>query len=176
MTIIDLKIKRKAISRALREIHEGGCTCFKSPPCSFCMSLTEQEVDILDNGGIEALRLFWASEAIDEHAESRDSQWWLSWYESSHDFRPIVHPPNQNILGWWHSGYDSNNDATLCAMVKAKTADEAWSYIIGDWPGEKRKRFEEKHPIGYRPGDRFPLNEWMKDRFDKVESCKATVI
>ncbi|KKN20704.1 hypothetical protein LCGC14_0932760 [marine sediment metagenome] len=34
-----------------------GCTCAASghPPCSWCMSLSEEEVEILDNGGQEAV-------------------------------------------------------------------------------------------------------------------------
>lgn len=37
----------------------GGCSCHTLPPCSFCMSLTEEESDILWNGSISDLETHW---------------------------------------------------------------------------------------------------------------------
>ena len=36
-------------------VHYEGCSCHINPPCDFCMSLTEEEADIMWNGGREAL-------------------------------------------------------------------------------------------------------------------------
>lgn len=38
----------------------GGCTCFKSAPCSFCMELTEEETNAYANGTMAGLRAYWA--------------------------------------------------------------------------------------------------------------------
>lgn len=34
------------------------CTCHISPPCEFCVNLTEEEYDIYSDGGLSALREF----------------------------------------------------------------------------------------------------------------------
>lgn len=34
-----------------------GCSCHISPPCSFCTSLTEEEVEALNTGGMKELNL-----------------------------------------------------------------------------------------------------------------------
>jgi len=48
----------------------GGCSCHTMPPCSFCTSLTEEESDIVWNGGMEKLHRHWKNEdAFEEAAE-----------------------------------------------------------------------------------------------------------
>lgn len=34
------------------------CTCHLNAPCSFCTSLTEEEADLMANGGIEEVRRY----------------------------------------------------------------------------------------------------------------------
>jgi hypothetical protein len=40
-------------------IREVGCTCHLSTPCSFCISLNEEEADIMASSGQEALQQYW---------------------------------------------------------------------------------------------------------------------
>lgn len=40
----------KRCSSDEQDLFEIGCTCMISPPCGFCTQLTEEEVDMLDNG------------------------------------------------------------------------------------------------------------------------------
>ena len=94
-------------------------------------------------------------------------RFWLSWIEPSEDYRPLTFPPNAAILGWWCSGY--GDAAILCAAVEAKSEDAAWKAVAKDWPGTKRKRFCDEKDAEWRPGDRFPLSEWMESRFEKGE-------
>jgi hypothetical protein len=41
------------------ELKKIGCTCHTNAPCVFCTSLTEEEADIMWNGGMEALKKYW---------------------------------------------------------------------------------------------------------------------
>lgn len=36
---------------------ERGCSCHLTPPCDFCLSLTEEEADAFWSGGMSALRI-----------------------------------------------------------------------------------------------------------------------
>ena len=38
---------------------KGSCICFQMAPCSWCAELSEEEIDILCNYGIEDLHLYW---------------------------------------------------------------------------------------------------------------------
>lgn len=38
------------------DLRSDGCSCHINPPCSFCMSLDEEEYDAYANGGMDALR------------------------------------------------------------------------------------------------------------------------
>ncbi len=38
---------------------DGECSCHSHPPCDFCVSLSETEVDVFANGGLDALSAFW---------------------------------------------------------------------------------------------------------------------
>lgn len=98
---------------------------------------------------------------------SEYNYYWFSWVEKSEDHRPINYPPNENILGWWCSGYDCEDNATLCAMVKAKDEDDVLNYIELDWPGSKDAeiRFCEQ-TSNLDLSDRFPKSDWMIERFN----------
>ena len=41
------------------EKENGECSCHINPPCSFCVSLTEEEADAFSDGGMKALRKLW---------------------------------------------------------------------------------------------------------------------
>lgn len=92
-------------------------------------------------------------------------RFWISWYETSEDHRPLTYPPNQAVLGWWCSGYRCfDNAAAICALVEAESEEEAENAILQDWPGEKEWRFLSQVEKDYDLGDRFPLSDWMKER------------
>jgi hypothetical protein len=93
------------------------------------------------------------------------SRYWISWYETAEDHRPLTYPPNVSILGWWCSGYRCSDDAaTICALVEAKDSRSAHNAIVKDWPGDKDWRFTDEVDSGWIPSDRFPVEEWMKER------------
>jgi hypothetical protein len=96
--------------------------------------------------------------------------WWLSWYQPGDDPRPLGFPPNENVLGWWVSGY-RENDATVCALVKADTEEQAKAKINIDWPEAAEWRFCDRRDLTEKPlGDRFPLADWMRP---KVEALRG---
>lgn len=43
------------------------------------------------------------------HRPKPRNRWWLSWVQTTEDVRPLTDPPNENILGWWCSGYDAED-------------------------------------------------------------------
>jgi hypothetical protein len=91
-------------------------------------------------------------------------RFWMSWNEPARDHRPLNYPPNPQILGWWCSGYGSDDVAMLCAWVEATDEDTARAAILLDWPGNKSWRFGDEVGRDWRPGNRFPLPDWSKDR------------
>lgn len=107
-----------------------------------------------------------------EKGEGR-MRYWLSWPQPTEDFRPLTDPPDPAVLGWWCSGFDSDDRAILCALVQANTLDAAKGAVRRSWPEAPGKRQawrieDEKHPT-WMPGDRFPLDaEWMKQRLEYV--------
>ena len=93
-------------------------------------------------------------------------RFWISWIQKTEDERPLSFPPNPAILGWWCSGYDGLGNPILCAAVQASDQDEAERAIGIDWPeNERSSRFFEERATDWIPGDRFPLSDWMKERF-----------
>ncbi len=102
---------------------------------------------------------------------------WCSWYQPGLDHRPLKYPPNEQIIGWWCSGYamDDNGDFTvsiICAWVKAASAKDVVKAVNKDWPeitSLDQFRFCEEHP--FVSNERFSVEsyDWMKKR---VESLK----
>lgn len=43
----------------IHRLMDSGCSCHQSPPCTWCMSLTETEADIFWDGGRKALDDYW---------------------------------------------------------------------------------------------------------------------
>ena len=93
-------------------------------------------------------------------------KYWLSWCENSPDFRPLRHPPGEQILGWWCSGYSADNAATICALVAAVSEEDAWDAIDEDWPsiGVREIRFIGIIGEDFRLSDRFMPSDWMIKR------------
>lgn len=86
--------------------------------------------------------------------------YWISWYQTTDDLRPIDFPPLPEVLGWWCSGIRCSDDAaTICAIVKADSEDEAKAAVRKHWPEASEWRFCNPKP-NYQPSDRFPLPEW----------------
>lgn len=96
-------------------------------------------------------------------------RFWLSWPQPTEDFRPLTDPPADGVLGWWCSGYDHQDRATLCALVEANTMAAAKTVVRRSWPEAPSKRqawrIEDEYPNGWcELGDRFPLQPWMRRR------------
>jgi hypothetical protein len=99
-------------------------------------------------------------------------RFWMSWNETSHDYRPVTSPPNKAILGWWCSGEAGDGSYfTLVAWVEAKNEKEAKTAIQKDWPLRGREwRFIEEREPDWLPGDRFPLSDWSKKRLNQEKN------
>ena len=91
-------------------------------------------------------------------------RYWISWIQPGDDYRPLTFPPNEQILGWWCSGYDADDNATLCAVVSAANDEDAQDAVRTDWPEAEQWRFISQREEGFMPGDRFVLEPWMKER------------
>lgn len=104
-----------------------------------------------------------------ENEERKMARFWLSWYQPTKDYRPLLDPPNEHVLGWWCSGYRGSDDVPiLCALIAARSEDEAQASVKTDWPEAEEWRFCEKKPDDYIPGDRFPIDGWSKERIEKA--------
>lgn len=100
-------------------------------------------------------------------SETKPKRWWISWHQPTEDYRPLRYPPHNPVMGWWCSGCDENDIATLCAVVLADDEDEARANIIAEWPEAERWRFCEEKPDGWVLSDRFPVKDWMVERFQR---------
>lgn len=98
------------------------------------------------------------------------NRYWVSWHQPTDDYRPITCPPNAAIRGWWCSGYDDEDVAILCALVQAEGQGFAEAAVLADWPEAERWRFCSIKDADWLPGDRFPLDDWMKERADHGNS------
>jgi len=88
-------------------------------------------------------------------------RFWVSWVQRTDDYRPLGYPP-KGLLGWWCSGYDCDDNATLCALLDADTEDAAKAAIAKEWPETEgiEWRFWNVVADDYFPGNRFPLPDW----------------
>lgn len=86
----------------------------------------------------------------------------ISWFQPTDDHRPLSFPPNENVLGWWKTG-EGDRGATLVAIVKAESEEEAQQVILKDWPEVVDWRFcgDQEHT---RVTSRYPLQDWMIER------------
>lgn len=97
-----------------------------------------------------------------------ERRYWLSWPQPTEDFRPLTDPPDIAVKGWWCSGYDSEDRATLCALVDSYSLSAAKGAVRRSWPEAPSRRvewrIESEREADWLPGDRFPLSPWMKRR------------
>lgn len=99
---------------------------------------------------------------------------WISWVQPGHDVRPLNFPPNESVMGWWTTGYTENGQ-TLCAMVRAASWEEAHSVVLLDWPEAGAWRFC-KHSSSPVLSDRFPLEDWMRERYAAMHIHDAGLV
>ncbi len=90
---------------------------------------------------------------------SNVENYWISWFDPCYGGWELHSP-------WWVSGYRGSDDApTICAAVKAESAEEAKASIhrAYDMPCTLEFRFVEEKPPGWSPfSDRFRRAEWMQ--------------
>jgi hypothetical protein len=95
-------------------------------------------------------------------------RYWVSWCQPGEDYRPLTCPPNESVLGWWCSGEygdDEETIHTLCALIRAGSVKDAKGVILKDWPEAGQWRFCREVAKDFSPGDRFPIEPWMRKRF-----------
>lgn len=100
-------------------------------------------------------------------ANKQAKRFWTSWVQPTEDYRPLTDPPNENVLGWWCSGYDSSDQAVLVALVQGENEHNAKTAIAADWPEQKPSngwRFFREVARDFTPGDRFPMAGWSRER------------
>ena len=92
---------------------------------------------------------------------------WVSWVQKTEDYRPLHDPPNDDVIGWWCSGYDSNDNAILVAFLNVNSDLMAVKAIRKDWPELEEWRFIQDCD-SEKPSDRFPLEGWSLKRFEAL--------
>lgn len=94
-------------------------------------------------------------------------RFWISWYQQTEDHRPLVFPPTEGVLAWWCSGHSERGD-TLVSLVQAEDEEGIPEVLEPNWTKEERSdfRFVEEVDSDWRPSNRFPLSEWMKERIN----------
>jgi hypothetical protein len=97
-----------------------------------------------------------------------NKRYWVSWYQNTEDYRPVDYPPNKSVLGWWCTGY-TDSGVTLCAAIEATSEENVCKAIWIDWPeaDTNNLRFCTEKSDDFVPGDRFPMSDWMIERFSK---------
>lgn len=99
----------------------------------------------------------------------KKSRFWVSWVQPTEDHRPLTYPPNESILGWWCTGYDSNENSTLVALVAAENEHEVGEAVAKDWPEWEEWRWIRKVGFDFVLSDRLPISNWMRSRiFEKT--------
>lgn len=91
-------------------------------------------------------------------------RFWVSWVQRTNDYRPIGYPPHKPVLGWWCSGYDSQDNAILVALVEVKDEEDAQKVVSKEWPEWDGWRFIDEVDSDFKPSNRFQLSDWMKER------------
>jgi len=92
---------------------------------------------------------------------SRNRRWWVSWYQTGDDTRPLTWPLPSEVAGYWRTGYGARGD-TLCAVVDAPTEEKAKAKIDALWGNGGRTdwRFVEPRDSEWEPSpDRFPRSK-----------------
>lgn len=105
-------------------------------------------------------------------SEKQDQLFWISWYQTTEDYRPLKDQrPEDRIIDYWCSGYRGRDDAaTIVALTIATTEDDAKSLIKEHWPEAEEWRFcEVITKKGFTNNGRFTLSENGKPKLDKYK-------
>lgn len=86
-------------------------------------------------------------------------RFWISWYQPTEDFRPLIYPA-ENTLGYWCSGFSEAGNV-MCALIEATNQSSAYKTITKSWPEAVVFRFCDEVDKDWKPGDRFPVAKWM---------------
>lgn len=89
---------------------------------------------------------------------TQQPRFWIGWKQPGEDYRPMMVPPRETVVGYWCSG-GSETYHTMCAVVNADDADHARTIVAVYWPDAGRERFNDQKPAGWLPGERFPMAE-----------------
>lgn len=89
------------------------------------------------------------------------NRYWISWYSMTPLSEFEYHGP------WWVSGYDAEDNPTVCAAVVAENEEVAEEIILGSYDHPEntdvRWRFAEERDSSWEPfTQRFPQADWMK--------------
>lgn len=92
---------------------------------------------------------------------------WVSWQQPGDDPRPLHSPPkDKRVLGWWVSG-EGDGYFTICALIHDEPGKWKRS-VVTDWPEVRTARIRFEESTMTRPGGRFVMSPWMKERMDKA--------
>jgi hypothetical protein len=89
-------------------------------------------------------------------------RYWIGWNEPvgpDDDSRPRKWPLPSSVIKYWKSGEAGDGSYhTLCAVVEALHARDAWETIKGaGWSPSEPVRFLVEKPVDWMPpADRFP--------------------
>jgi ribosomal protein S19E (S16A) len=84
----------------------------------------------------------------------------------------LTDPPNEQILGWWKSG-QRDDDAILCAAVRAEDEVGARCAVLKDWPEATEWRFCDQLKK-FVNSERFPLKrDWVRQRLASAQMIDA---
>ena len=63
-----------SITRKIYEDTGNTCTCFSSPPCTFCVEMTETEADVWYADGIQGLERLWERQDEDAIVQADETE------------------------------------------------------------------------------------------------------
>ncbi len=101
-------------------------------------------------------------------------RFWVRFWTSADDYRPLIFPPIEGILGWWCSGTRDRDVEESCIIVwiESENQDTATQTILKHWPeflDDDNASFQTV-PLDWKPSDRFAVSEWsseFKNKNDK---------
>lgn len=107
-------------------------------------------------------------------------RFWISWYEpldDTEDYRPRKWPLAPAIVAYWCTGYTSDDQATLCAIVDAENEEAAEQAVEDQGWSPARWRFCNPVSTTHWPEPtRFPVPEYATARrqADKMAELAST--
>ena len=87
-------------------------------------------------------------------------RYWVSWWAK------VEHGPFEIHSPWWFTGFNEDEDHSVCAAIQAKDEDDAMEKVFASYdirPEHLDFRFVEERPADWTPfSDRFPRRDWMQ--------------